>query len=158
MLFPLHSQHFKTIYLFIFGWARSSLLHAGFLQLQWAGTPLSCGAQSSHHGSFSCGRAQALGRASVVTAHRLSSCDLQALEHRLNSCCTILPTVIPKAMLFLMIHLQYLFWILSWVCHKSHEKITFFTSFTLYLWNMHTHAHTLYINQLHHSLFACITA
>ena len=34
-----------------------------------------------------CCRAQALGtRATVVVARRLSSCGLQALEHRLSSC------------------------------------------------------------------------
>ena len=48
---------------------------------------LLCGARASHCGGFSCCGAQALGtQASVVVAHRLSSCGSQALEHRLSSC------------------------------------------------------------------------
>ena len=40
-----------------------------------------------HCGGFSCCRAQALGTwASVVVAHRLSSCGSRALERRLSSC------------------------------------------------------------------------
>ena len=46
-----------------------------------------CGARASHCGDFSCCRAQALGtRASVVSAHGLSSCGSWALERRLRSC------------------------------------------------------------------------
>ena len=46
-----------------------------------------CGAWASHCGGFSCCGAWALGSwASVVAACGLSSCDLQALEHRLSSC------------------------------------------------------------------------
>ena len=74
------------IYLFIYGCIGSSLLHDGFLQLRQAGATLCCGAQASHCRGFSCCRARALGmRASVVVARGLSSCGLQALEHRLNS-------------------------------------------------------------------------
>ena len=48
---------------------------------------LYCGAWASHCVGFSCCRAQALGaQASVVVAHRLSSCGSQALELRLSSC------------------------------------------------------------------------
>ena len=48
---------------------------------------LPCGARASHCGGFSCCGARALGaRASVVVAHGLSSCDLQAVESRLSSC------------------------------------------------------------------------
>ena len=73
----------KFIY-FIFGCVASSLLHAGFLQLQGVGAT---GAWSSHCGGFSCCGARALGAwASVVVACRLSSCGLQALECRLSSC------------------------------------------------------------------------
>ena len=73
--------------LFIFGCVGSSLLRAGFLQLQRAGATLSCGAQASHCSSFSCCGAQALGtRASVVVAGGLSSCGPRALERRVSSC------------------------------------------------------------------------
>ena len=52
-----------------------------------SGVTLCCGAWASHHGSFPCCRAQALGaRASVAVARRLSSCGSWALEHRLSSC------------------------------------------------------------------------
>ena len=65
----------------------SSLLRAGFLQLQQAGATLCCGAWASHYGGFSCCRAQALGAwASVVVARGLSSCGSRALERRLSSC------------------------------------------------------------------------
>ena len=77
---------FKELILFIFGCVGSSLLCAGFLQLQRAGATLLCGVRASHCGSFSCG-AWALGpRASVVVACRLSSCGSWALECRLSSC------------------------------------------------------------------------
>ena len=50
-----------------------------------AGATLCCGAQPSHCSGFSCCRVWALGAwASVVVAHRLSSCGSQALEHRLG--------------------------------------------------------------------------
>ena len=72
---------------FIFGCVGSLLLCMGFLQQQKAGATLCCGAPALHHGGFSCCRAWALDtRASVVVAHRLSSCGSQALEHRLSSC------------------------------------------------------------------------
>ena len=59
-------------YLFIFSCIGSSLLHAGFLQLQQVGATLCCGAWASHCGGFSCCGARALGaRASVVVALRL---------------------------------------------------------------------------------------
>ena len=49
------------------------------------GATLRCGEQASHYGGFSCCSAWALGvRASVVVAHGLSSCGLQALECRLQ--------------------------------------------------------------------------
>ena len=47
-------------YLF-FGYARSSLLCRGFLQLQRVGATLQLGTSGSHHGGFSCRRAKALG-------------------------------------------------------------------------------------------------
>ena len=53
------------------------------------GATLRCGARASHCNGFFCCGAQALGaRASVVVARGLSSCCLQALEHRLGSCGT----------------------------------------------------------------------
>ena len=58
-------------YLFIFGCVGSSLLHAGFLLLWRAETPLRCGARASHCCGFSCG-ARALGaRTSEVVASGL---------------------------------------------------------------------------------------
>ena len=49
----------------------------------------SCGERTSHCRGFSCCGARALGaQASVVVAHGLSSCGLQALEHKLSSCGT----------------------------------------------------------------------
>ena len=60
------------ICLFIFGCVRSSLLHAGFLQLRRAGATLRCGARASHCGGCSCCGARALGTwASVVVARGL---------------------------------------------------------------------------------------
>ena len=51
-----------------------------------SGGTLCCGACASHCGGFSCGE-QALGAwASVVVAHRLSSCGARALERRLSRC------------------------------------------------------------------------
>ena len=74
---------FIYFYLFIFGCVGSSLLRAGFLQLQRAGATLHCGVRASHCGGFSCCGAWALGvQASVVVARRLCSCGLRALERR----------------------------------------------------------------------------
>ena len=69
-------QFFHSFFLFcfnlFFGCAGSSLLHPGFLQLQWVGAALHCGGQASHRGGFSCCGAQALGCwASVAVAHGL---------------------------------------------------------------------------------------
>ena len=79
---------FLFFYLFIiFGCIGSSLLHAGCLQLRRAGATPHRGARASHCGGLSRCGARALGaRASVVAAHRLSSCGSQALERRLSSC------------------------------------------------------------------------
>ena len=67
----------------------SLLLCAGFLWLRQAGPVLCCGARTSHCGGFSCCGARALGAwALEVVACGLSSCDAQALEHRLSSCGT----------------------------------------------------------------------
>ena len=66
-------NNFYFINLFIFGCARSSLPHTGFLKSQWVGATLHCGTQASHWGGFSCRGAQVPGtQASVVVAHRLS--------------------------------------------------------------------------------------
>ena len=52
-----------------------------------AGATLPCRARVSHCGGFSCCGARALGeQASVVMAHRPSSCGLRAPEHKLSSC------------------------------------------------------------------------
>ena len=76
----------KFIYLFLAALALRCCVRA-FLQLRRVGATLSCGAWASYCGGFSCCRARALGtRASVVVAHRLSSCCSGALEHRLSSC------------------------------------------------------------------------
>ena len=54
--------------------------------MQQAGATLRCGVWASHCGGFSCCGARALGIwASIVVAHRLSSCGSRALEHRLSS-------------------------------------------------------------------------
>ena len=54
-----------------------------------AGLLSSCSAWASHCGSFSCCRAQALGRSSFSSCGMwLSSGSPQALEHRLSSCGT----------------------------------------------------------------------
>ena len=64
---------------FFLGCFGSSLLRTGFLQLRRVGATLCCSARASHCGGFSCCRARALGvRASVVVAHRLSSCGARA--------------------------------------------------------------------------------
>ena len=48
---------------------------------------LRCSVRASHFSGFCCSRARALGAwASIVVARGLSSCDLQALRHRLSSC------------------------------------------------------------------------
>ena len=78
---------FIFIIYFIFGCVGSSLLHAGFLQLRRARATLRCSVQASYCGGFSCCGAWALGTwASVVVAHRPSSCGSRALECRLSSC------------------------------------------------------------------------
>ena len=67
----LCKMYFYLFIYLIFGCVVSSLLHAGFLQLQQAGATLHCGVWASYCGGFSCG-AQALGaRASVVVARGL---------------------------------------------------------------------------------------
>ena len=54
------------------------------------GVTLPCGEWAAHCGGFSCCGAQALGTwASVVVAHRLSSCGSWAIEHRFSSCDTL---------------------------------------------------------------------
>ena len=61
---------------------RKPLLCKGFLQLWRVGATLCCGMRASHCGSFSHCRAWALGlQASVVVAHRLSSCAWYWLLH-----------------------------------------------------------------------------
>ena len=73
--------------LYIFGCPGSLVLHTGFLSFQRAGAALCCSALASHCLGFSCCGAQAPGRwASVVAAHRLSSCSSRALEGGLTSC------------------------------------------------------------------------
>ena len=87
--FSLSLFFFFLINLFIFGCIGSSLLRTGFLSScgERQGATLRCGVWASHCGGFSCCGARALGTwASVVVAHRLSSCGSQALERRLSSC------------------------------------------------------------------------
>ena len=74
-------------YLFIFGCVGPLFPHAGFFWLRRTVATLHCSARTSHCSGFSCCRARAPGaRASVVAAHRLSSCGSWAPEHRLSSC------------------------------------------------------------------------
>ena len=81
-------MHFLKINLFIYFWLLgSSLLHAGFLQLQRAGATHDCGAWASHCSGFSrCGARALSTQASVVVACTLSSCGSRTLERRLSSC------------------------------------------------------------------------
>ena len=70
---------FLNFYLFIFGYARFLLLHLGFLLLQRVRAALCWVAWVSHCSGFSWCRAWALGtQASVVAAHGVSSCGVQA--------------------------------------------------------------------------------
>ena len=87
MLFIFIYFKYLFIYLFIFGCSGSSLLHAGFLQLQQAGATLRWGARASHCSGFSCCGAWALSAwASVVVAHGLSSCGSRAQQLWLAGC------------------------------------------------------------------------
>ena len=103
-LVPLYSvciylQNIQPLFLFIclfvcLGCVGSSGLHAGFLQLRWAGSALCCGARASHCGGFSCCGAQALGmQASIVVAHRLQSAGPVAVAHgtSCSAACEIFP-------------------------------------------------------------------
>ena len=65
---------FKVVFIYLcsFGSPGSSLLHAGFLQLQQGGAALPCGPCVSHCVDFFCCRAQALSTGSVVVAYGLS--------------------------------------------------------------------------------------
>ena len=91
---PIFIAFFFFIDLFIFGCVGSSLLRTGFLQLQWAGATLRCGARTSHCGGFSCCGARALGVwASVVVARGLQSAGLAVVAHgpSCSAACGILP-------------------------------------------------------------------
>ena len=79
---------FFFLILFIYFWLRWVFVAARGLSLVAASrATLCCGVRASHCGGFSCCGARTLGaRASVVVAHRLSSCGSWALEHRLSSC------------------------------------------------------------------------
>ena len=70
---------FLFIYLFVFGCARSSLLHGLFSSFGQQGLLSSWSVQASYRADFSCG-IRALGGAGF------SNCGSQALEQRLNSC------------------------------------------------------------------------
>ena len=69
------------IYLFIFGYAGSLLLHGLFSSCSKPELHSRCGVQASHCRGFSCG-VWTLGHTSI------SSCNSQALQHRLYSCGT----------------------------------------------------------------------
>ena len=76
LLYNKVNQLYIYIYIICVG---SSLLRAGFVQLQRAGATLRCGAQASHCGGFSCCGAWALGmQDSVAAARMLSSCGARA--------------------------------------------------------------------------------
>ena len=82
---------FKKIFIIIIFLAAFGLCCCAlaFLWLRRVGVTLRCGEWAPHCGGFSCCGAGALGAwASVVVACGLSSCGLQALEHRLSSCGT----------------------------------------------------------------------
>ena len=71
-------------YLFIYGYAGSSLLHRLFSSCGKQGIRSSCRARASHRSGSSCCWAWAPGCAGTVVACRLSSCSSRALQHRLN--------------------------------------------------------------------------
>ena len=78
----------------IFGCTGSSLLCAGFLQLQRAGATLCCGARASHCSGFSCCGARALSAgASGVVARGLQSAGSVAVAQGLScsTACGIFP-------------------------------------------------------------------
>ena len=58
----------ETRFFVVVGYAGSSLLRAGFLELSWAGSTLRCREQISHCSGFNWCRAQALGTWLVVVA------------------------------------------------------------------------------------------
>ena len=73
--------------LFIFGYAQSLVLCRVFSSCSERGLLASCDARASHCGGFSCCKHGLQGtQASAVVTHGLSSCDSQALEHRLKNC------------------------------------------------------------------------
>ena len=81
---PTYTSFYFSLFIYplILFLAGSSLLCKGFLQLWRVGATLCCGMRASHCGSFSHCRAWALGlQASVVVAHRLSSCAWYWLLH-----------------------------------------------------------------------------
>ena len=63
-------MNFKKNYLFIFGCARSSLLHELFSSCSEQDQPFNCHMQASYCHGFACCRAQALGHAGF------SSCSM----------------------------------------------------------------------------------
>ena len=77
------------IFIYLFGWAGSSLLSTGPSSCSERGLLSNWGAQASHCGGLSCCRAWALGIwASVVVVCGLSCCGSQDPEHRLSNLCT----------------------------------------------------------------------
>ena len=84
----------KTIYLFIFGCAGSSLPLRLFSSCSWWGLPSSWGVRASHSGGFSCCRPRLQGAgSSVVSATGLQSPGSVGMMHKLicSSACGILP-------------------------------------------------------------------
>ena len=69
----------KSFIYFIFGCVASLLLH---------GFSSSCDVRASLCGDFSCGAGVFSAQSSVVVAHGLRSCSVQALENWLSSCGT----------------------------------------------------------------------
>ena len=74
LFFLIYLFMYVFMYLFIFGCVGSSLLHAGFLQLQRAGATLRCSAWASDCSGFSCCGTQALGHLGF------SSCGTRAQQ------------------------------------------------------------------------------
>ena len=66
-----------------YGCAGSSVLHPGFLSLQWAGATLRCSEWAAGCSDFSCCRAQALGTwASLVVSHGMWKLPGQGIKSR----------------------------------------------------------------------------
>ena len=116
---------FVKIILFIFGYARSSLLHRLFSSCGYSGRLHVSDAQASHCRGFSCWGAQALGSADFTSAwtleHRPNSCGTQAwlLHGTWESSLTWDRTRVSCIGRCFLYHLT------SWEARKDHLYVTF---------------------------------